>query len=52
VYGSGAFPFSTNGEQETFDEIMKTDGTVVVQFSFAVGYGGEFSVRVGRRLQL
>jgi hypothetical protein len=27
--GSGAFPFSTNGEQETFDEIMKTDGTVV-----------------------
>ncbi len=43
--GSGAFYFSTNREQETFDEIMKTNGTVVVQFSLAVGYGDDFLIR-------
>jgi hypothetical protein len=43
--GSGAFSFSISGEQETFNEIMKTDGTVVVQFSFAVGYGDDFLFR-------
>jgi hypothetical protein len=44
--GSGAFSFSTDGEQETVDEIMKTDGTVVAfQFSFAVGYGDDFLFR-------
>ena len=48
--GSGAFSFGTDGKQETFDKIMKTDGTL--QFSFAVGYCSEFSVRVGRRPQL